>query len=191
MKTVFFGPPGAGKGTQAKGVSTEFSIPHISTGDMLRAAVAAQTPLGLEVKQIIDSGQLVPDNTIVALIAERILETDCASGYILDGFPRTVVQAEALNKMLSSRNEGLDVVILFDVPTKEVLSRMEARRQSEGRADDSSETQRERLQVYEKQTAPLIEYYQQAGLLRRVDGMGSVEEIQQRLVSSLKTALQS
>jgi adenylate kinase len=185
MRVVFLGPPGAGKGTQAKRIAGEFSIPHISTGDILRAAVQAGTELGLEAKKIMDSGQLVPDSTIVAIIEERISEPDCSSGYILDGFPRTVPQAEALAEMLSSRREGIDAVLLFDVPAAEVLRRMEARRLSEGRSDDSAETQRERLKVYEAQTAPLIEYYNSAGLLRTVSGIGTLEEIQKRLVSEL------
>ncbi|MCL4125744.1 UNVERIFIED_CONTAM: hypothetical protein GTU68_047153 [Idotea baltica] len=186
MKTVFLGPPGAGKGTQAKMIAAEFGIPHISTGEMLRSAVAAATPLGLEVKQVMDSGQLVPDKTIVAIIEERISEDDCVSGYILDGFPRTVIQAESLTSMLAARDDGLDVVILFEVAAQEVLARMESRREREGRVDDSAETQLERLKVYERQTAPLIDYYQNANLLRRVQGVGTVEEIQQRLVTALK-----
>ena len=186
MRTVFLGPPGAGKGTQAKGVASQFGIPHISTGDMLRASVAAATPLGLEVKQIIDSGQLVPDKTIVAIIEDRISQADCAKGYILDGFPRTVIQAEALDEMLKNRGENLDAVVLFDVPSEEVLKRMEARREKEGRVDDSADTQRERLKVYEAQTAPLIDFYRNAQILRPVDGIGSIDEIQERLVGALK-----
>lgn len=185
MRIIFLGPPGAGKGTQAKRIATEFSIPHISTGDMLRAAVEAGTELGKYAKHIMDSGQLVPDETIIALIEQRVSEPDCSDGYILDGFPRTVPQAESLGSMLAARGESIDVVLLFDVPAEEVLRRMESRRASEGRADDASETQRERLKVYEAQTAPLIDFYKANGLLRVVSGVGSVEEIQRRLVAEL------
>ena len=185
------GPPGAGKGTQANLTAKELGVAHISTGEMLRSAVEDQTTLGSRVKEIMDSGQLVPDDLMVSLISERVMATDCTTGYILDGFPRTVAQANSLDAMLKVKEESLDVALYFDVAAEEVLSRLAGRREQEGRADDSTETQRERLRVYEEQTLPLIDYYDEKGLLRKVDGIGSVEEIQARVVEVLKACQSS
>ena len=185
MKLVFLGPPGAGKGTQAKLVAANRGIVHISTGDMLRQAVAAGTAIGKQVKEIMESGQLVSDDLIVAVIAERINESDCKGGYILDGFPRTVAQAQALEAMLAARKESLDAVVYFSIPNEELLSRLENRRVQENRADDNVEAQRERLKVYEQQTAPLVEFYRSKQMLREIDAQGSVEQIQSALVTLL------
>ncbi len=181
------GPPGAGKGTQAKIAAKELGVAHISTGEMLRAAVDAGSILGNRVKQIMERGQLVPDDLMVSLISERVLEPDCQAGYILDGFPRTVSQANSLDAMLEVKGEKLDLALYFDVPSTEVLNRLEMRRVQEGRSDDTIATQRERLKIYEEQTFPLIDYYTSNGLLKKVDGMGDVEEIQARVVEVLKS----
>ncbi len=185
MKVVFLGPPGAGKGTQARLLAERKSIAHISTGEMLRAAVAAGTDLGKQVKDIIDSGKLVPDALMVALIEERVKAADCAKGYILDGFPRTVPQAEALATMLSATGVKLDAVVYFDVSESDLLRRLEHRRGVEQRADDSIETQLERLRVYREQTAPLVDFYRAKGALSSVDAAGSVDEVYLKLGQAL------
>lgn len=181
MKLIFLGPPGAGKGTQAKICAEKLSVAHISTGDMLRAAVSEGSELGQKVKSIMDSGQLVPDDLIVDLIRERVKKEDCASGYILDGFPRTVPQAVALDEMLSESENKIDKIILFTLSLDALMSRLSARRNAESRADDTAETQQERLRVYEQQTAPLIDYYRTSGQLVEVNASGTIEEVQAEL----------
>lgn len=185
MKVVFLGPPGAGKGTQAKLLAERKRIAHISTGEMLRAAVAAGSDLGKQVKDIIDSGKLVPDALMVALIQDRVKAVDCAEGYILDGFPRTVPQAEALAEMLKSNGVALDAVVYFEVSEADLLRRLEHRRGVEQRADDSVATQLERLRVYREQTAPLVDFYRAKGALTSVDAAGSVDEVYSKLDSAL------
>jgi adenylate kinase len=177
MRLVFLGAPGVGKGTQAKLLSQEKQIPHISTGDILRAAIKGGSSLGLKVKSIIDSGQLVPDELIIELIKERTKESDCKIGYIFDGFPRTIPQAEALKEILGERGEKLDYVICFELEESEILKRLAGRREAESRVDDDQETQKKRLEVYNQQTAPLIDYYQQSGLLKIVDASGNMEQV--------------
>ena len=191
MRIVFMGPPGAGKGTQARLSAKELGIAHISTGEMLRSAVEAESVLGSRVKEIMDDGQLVPDDLMVSLISERVVEPDCLKGYILDGFPRTVAQANSLDVMLEAKEEQLDLALYFDVPSAEVLNRLEQRRELEGRTDDTSATQQERLRVYEEQTLPLIDYYRGKGLLKKIDGLGNVEEIQLRVVEVLRACQSS
>lgn len=185
LKLVFLGPPGAGKGTQAKLLSERRQIAHISTGDMLRAAVKEGSDLGKRVQTIIDAGQLVPDDLIVDLIRERISQSDCERGFILDGFPRTVAQAQALQRMLGERGESLSKVVFFNVRREDIRNRLDHRRGNEARADDSAEVQEERLRIYQEQTAPLIEFYQNLGLLHRLEAGGAIEEVQERLVQSL------
>lgn len=185
MRMIFLGAPGAGKGTQAQIFAENNGVAHISTGAMLRDAVSRGTELGKKVRPIMEAGDLVPDDLMVALIAERIDQADCAQGYILDGFPRTVVQAETLDKMLMSRGEALTHVVLFDVTEEAVLKRLEGRRSIEARADDNAEVQMERLRVYKQKTAPLIDYYQKTGQLINVNGDADINEVQQRLIAAV------
>ena len=204
MNIILLGPPGAGKGTQAKMLIDAYSIPQISTGDMLREAVKNQTPLGLEAKKFMDAGQLVTDEVVIGLVKERIAKPDCASGFMLDGFPRTVAQAEALDKVLDKMSKNIDHVVSIEVPSAELMGRLTGRRtckscgqgfhvmfdppKAEGkcdkcggelyqRDDDNETTVGNRLKVYESQTKPLIDYYQGKGLLRPIDGVGPIDAI--------------
>ncbi|AQS91063.1 adenylate kinase [Gluconobacter albidus] len=179
MNIILLGPPGAGKGTQAKRLETLYGFKQISTGDMLRAEVAAGTAIGNEAKAIMEKGQFVPDPIIVAMIQNRIAQPDCQRGFILDGFPRTESQAEALDAMLSHRSLTIGAVILLDVNEDELVDRIASRRGEDGtrRPDDNPEVVRARLDVYRKQTAPILPYYQKAGRLLHVDGMKDVEAV--------------
>ena len=181
MRTVFIGPPGAGKGTQAERLVARYELAHLSTGDMLRAARDAQTEVGRKADRYMSQGELVPDEIIVQIIAERLAEPDCQAGYLLDGFPRTIAQAEALDRMLAERNTPLDVVLELQVPEEELFRRLAGR----GRADDKPEVIRQRLVAYRQQTEPLLDYYGKAGLLKSVDGLGSVDEIFDRIKALL------
>jgi adenylate kinase len=176
MRIVFIGPPGAGKGTQAERLVKTYSMAHLSTGDMLRAARDAKTPVGVEADRYMSSGALVPDEIIVAIIAERLESADCQKGYLLDGFPRTIAQAEALDKMLAAKKTPLDVVLELQVPEEELFQRLAGR----GRADDTPDVIRQRLVAYRKQTEPLLAYYGQRKLLTTINGLGTVDEIFQR-----------
>ena len=204
MKIVLLGPPGAGKGTQAKSISNRYSIPHISTGDIFRKNISEETPLGIEAKQYMDNGQLVPDEVTINMVKDRLTWEDCKNGYLLDGFPRTVAQAEALQEFLDSRNENLDTALCIEVPSSFILERMTGRRvcgscgasyhvkfnptKVEGicdvcgsevvqRKDDREDTVRERLDVYERQTQPLIDFYKEKNLLSTVDGTKAINEV--------------
>lgn len=208
MNLVLFGPPGAGKGTQAKFIVDSFKIPQISTGDMLRAAVRDQTALGLVAKQIMESGGLVPDEVVLGIVRERIVLSDCDNGFVLDGFPRTIPQADALVSILHGLNKKIDHVISLDLDNAEIVQRLSGRRtcsscgkgyhilndppKSEGicdscqavliqREDDREDTVKNRLAVYDQQTAPLKDYYEHAGLLRHIDGSGSIQDIQRQI----------
>jgi adenylate kinase len=173
MRIVFIGPPGAGKGTQAEKIIAKYQPAHLSTGDMLRAARDAKTKVGLEADQYMSSGQLVPDGVIIGIISDRLKADDCKKGYLLDGFPRTIAQAEALDKMLADSETPLDVVLELKVPDEELFKRLAGR----GRADDKPEVIRERLVAYNKQTSPLLDYYGKEGLLKTIEGLGTVDEI--------------
>jgi adenylate kinase len=212
MNIILLGPPGAGKGTQAKRLIDRYGIPQISTGDMLRAALKEGTPLGLEAKKFMDKGELVPDSVVIGLVKERIQKSDCAKGYMLDGFPRTVGQAEALDKMLSELSQKVDDVISIEVPSEELLGRLTGRRTCRAcgagfhvmfdppkkagtcdkcggelyqRDDDNETTVKSRLDVYDKQTKPLIDYYQKQAKLRGIPGVGAMEEIFGRITAVL------
>jgi len=173
MKMIFIGPPGAGKGTQAERIVQKYSVAHLSTGDMLRAARDAKTEIGLEADKYMSTGQLVPDSVVIGIIAERLKAADCQKGFLLDGFPRTIAQAEALDQMLAENKMPLDVVLELKVPEEELFNRLAGR----GRADDHPEAIRQRLTSYSNQTMPLLDYYSKQNLLKSIDGLGTVEEI--------------
>lgn len=185
MNVIFLGPPGAGKGTQGALLSQRVGIPRIVTGDLLRAAVTEGTPLGAKAKFYMDDGLLVPDEVIVGLI-EGILESgEAASGVIMDGFPRTVAQAEAVDELLSARADKVDAVITFDVPEDELVRRILGRAGDEGRSDDTAETIRRRLAVYERETEPVIDFYRNRGIVKEILGTGAVEEVAARVQEAL------
>ncbi len=179
MNLIFLGPPGAGKGTQAGRVETAHGLVQLSTGDMLRAAVAAGTDIGKQAKEIMERGDLVPDEVVVKIISDRIEEKDCANGFILDGFPRTTGQAEALDKMLEEKGLKLNAVIEIRVDDSILVDRIRTRASETGgdRADDNEETLKKRLEVYHAQTAPLIPYYESQDKLMVVDGMKSIDDV--------------
>lgn len=184
MRIILFGPPGAGKGTQAKLLEESLNVPQLSTGDMFRSAIKNQTPLGLKVKSIMDSGNLVSDEVVVEMVQETIAKSEYAKGYILDGFPRTVAQAEAFDALLADRGEKVDAFVAMEVPEDELVSRLVNRGQ--GREDDTPEKIKVRLKVYEQETAPVMEHYSKKGMFKSVNGLGTVEEIQQRLIDAIK-----
>ncbi len=204
MNLILLGPPGSGKGTQAKLIVEKYGIPQISTGDMLREAVAKGTELGKEAKKYMDAGQLVPDEVVIGIVKERLQQPDCEKGFILDGFPRTIAQAEALDKILEEMGKKIDAVINIQVPEEEVVKRIVNRRTCKNcgavyhliynppkednkcdkcggelyqRDDDKEETVRKRYQVYKEQTEPLVEYYAKKGILYNIDGTKSIEEV--------------
>lgn len=191
MRMILLGPPGAGKGTQAKRIEERYSIKQLSTGDMLRAAIAAGSEIGLMAKDIMARGDLVPDDVVVEIVSDRIDGTDCRNGFILDGFPRTVSQAEALERLLENKGIRLDAVVELAVDDEILIRRIEKRAQeSTGgpRADDNADALKKRLDVYHAQTAPLIAFYEGRGLLRSVDGMADVESVTEQIVSVLEAA---
>ncbi len=185
MNIILFGPPGSGKGTQAKTLVSERSWVQLSTGDMLRAAKAAGSELGKRVAAIIDSGELVSDEIVIELIRERLPEAEAAGGAIFDGFPRTVAQAEALDKLLAERSSAVDTVVELKVVDEEIVERLVKRAEQEGRSDDTEEVIRNRLKVYYDQTAPLIPFFADQGKLKEVNGMGSMEEVAAAIAAAL------
>ena len=212
MKIIMLGAPGAGKGTQAKQIADKYHIPHISTGDIFRANIKNNTELGKKAKTYMDKGELVPDELVVDLIMDRFKEADCANGYVLDGFPRTIPQAEALDKALAANNETVDYAINVEVPDENIINRMSGRRACVGcgatyhiefnptkvegicdacgeklilRDDDKPETVKNRLSVYHEQTQPLIDYYSKKGVLAEVDGTQSMENVFNAIVDVL------
>ncbi|QUS54450.1 adenylate kinase [Pseudovibrio brasiliensis] len=189
MRLILLGPPGAGKGTQAGRLVAAHGIVQLSTGDMLRAAVAAETEVGLKVKDVLTRGELVSDDLICSIISDRIDQADCAKGFILDGFPRTIAQADALGELLEKKDQRLDAVVQLKVDEGILLERIEtrARESAEVRSDDNAESLKKRLAVYNEQTAPLIEYYGERNMLMTVDGMKSVDEVAAEIDTILST----
>lgn len=212
MRMIFLGAPGVGKGTQADLIASRYQVPKISTGDLLREGVAKQTPLGMKAKGYMDRGDLVPDAVVIGLVQEKLDAAECSSGFLLDGFPRTVAQADKLSELLAAKGLSLDNVVYFVLPQEEIVRRLSGRRncskcpavyhidsippKRDGvcdqcgaelvqRSDDRPETVQSRLTVYEQQTAPLIDYYKRKNLLSELDGSGSVETVQARLVALL------
>ena len=188
MKLIFLGPPGAGKGTQAARIEVAYEIPQLSTGDMLRAAVAEGTETGRQAKDIMARGDLVPDDVVVGIISERIQAADCANGFILDGFPRNVSQARALDGVLVEKGVNLDAVIELAVDPEILIARILKRAQESAdgpRDDDTEEALQHRLRVYEEQTAPVADFYAEKGILRTLDGMQEIDEVTQQIRSAL------
>lgn len=212
MKIILLGPPGAGKGTQAKLITEKYSIPHISTGDIFRKNISEKTPLGIEAKRYMDNGQLVPDEVTIGIVNDRLSMNDCENGFLLDGFPRTVKQAEALDSFLSSNEQKIDTALLIEVPKEFILERMTGRRVCSAcgasyhikfnrpkvenkcdicggplvqRKDDTEETVKERLDVYDRQTQPLIQYYKEKNILAKVDGTEEIGKVFEKICDVL------
>ena len=185
MNIILLGPPGAGKGTQAKHLTNTFGLKQLSTGDMLRAAIEGGSNLGKQVQLIVDAGDLVPDNIMIEMITTRITRADCAGGFILDGFPRTVLQAETLNEVLSQKKIKIDHVIALDVELDSLLDRIRNRAleaaAEQRRQDDDEETLKHRLNVYKEQTAPILPYYEKLGVLKTLDGMLTPDEVRKKI----------
>ena len=188
MRIVLLGPPGAGKGTQAARVACRFDAPHVATGDIFRANVAEGTELGRAAQEYMDRGDLVPDDVVIAMVMERLAERDCQSGFVLDGFPRTVNQAEALDRQLVKLGTPLEAALSFDVTEEELLRRLAGRAAAQHRADDAEQTIRHRLEVFAIKTRPLIDYYRHRRLLTMVDGVGRVDEVTLRILGGLPSA---
>lgn len=215
MRVAFLGPPGAGKGTQARELARAWSVPHIATGDILREAVAAGTPLGHDAKRYMDEGALVPDDVIIRMTAERLAKPDTAAGFILDGFPRTIAQAEALDRLLKELNQSLERVLYFEVPDEELIRRLTGRRvcrrcghtfhlvsapparadvcdacggELYQREDDQEATVRHRLQVYERQTAPLLDHYRARHLISSIGGAGDIAKVRAEIRRTVEGA---
>lgn len=189
MRIVLLGPPGSGKGTQAKLLVKQLGIPHISTGALLRDAAQKGTELGLQAKALTDKGELVPDKVMSGMLEERLKDKDVANGFILDGYPRNLAQAGSLEALLERLDQPVDEAILIDIGAERIIGRIAKRAQEEGRADDTEETVRNRLRVYEEQTAPVADFYAERGLLTRVLGEGGIDEIFQRLMSILNLGM--
>ena len=185
MRLILMGPPGAGKGTQAKVISGRLGIPAVSTGDIFRANVSEGTPLGLEAKRYMDAGDYVPDEVTNAMVRDRLSQDDAVEGFLLDGYPRTVAQVAELDAMLGDAGGALDAVVVLTVDDEELVQRLLHRAETEGRTDDTEDVIRHRQDVYNEQTAPLIAVYADRGLLLEVDGMGAVDEVTERVFSAL------
>ena len=191
MRLILMGPPGAGKGTQAKFVADHFKVPAISTGDIFRANVTAGTELGVEAKRYMDAGDYVPDEVTNLMVRNRIDERDAEPGFLLDGYPRTVAQVEELDGMISFTGHSLDAAVVLTVDQDELVSRLVQRAEVEGRADDTEDVIRRRQEIYAEQTEPLIGVYRERGLLIEVDGMGEVDEVTRRIFDALDVVPQS
>lgn len=188
MRLVLLGAPGSGKGTQAARLKSDLGVPHISTGDMLRAAVKAGTPVGLKAKAVMDAGKLVSDDILLAMLEERLAQADAKAGFILDGYPRNLAQAAALDDLLARIGKPLSAVVKLDVPNETIIGRCEIRFEAEHRRDDNPEVVRDRLKVYAEQTAPVADFYAQRGKLQVVDGVGALDEVTARVKRALAAA---
>ena len=186
MRLVLLGAPGSGKGTQAARLKAELGVPHISTGDMLRAAVASGTTMGLKAKAVMDAGQLVSDDILLGMLEERLSQDDARAGFILDGYPRNLAQADALDHLLARLGQPLDAVVKLDVPNEAIIARCEIRFKAEGRADDNPDTVRKRLAIYAEQTAPVADFYARRGKLQVVDGVGELGDVTARVKRALR-----
>src|SRR3954447_1282218 len=191
MRLLIMGPPGAGKGTQAKYIAEHFKIPAISTGDIFRANVSQGTPLGVEAKRFMDAGEYVPDELTNLMVRNRIDEPDAGRGFLLDGYPRTLAQVEELDGMIKHTGHALDAVVVLTVDEEELVQRLLQRAETEGRADDTEDVVRRRQEVYHDQTAPLIGVYRDRGLMIEVDGMGEVDEVSKRVFDALVDVMES
>lgn len=187
MRLVLLGPPGSGKGTQAARLKVELGVPHISTGDMLRAAVAAGTPQGLKAKEVMNAGKLVSDDILLGMLEERLSQDDVKNGFILDGYPRNLAQADALDHLLAKIGQPLDAVVKLDVPNEVIIGRCEIRFKAEHRHDDDPEVVRDRLQIYAEQTAPVADFFARRGKLQVVDGVGELDEVTARVKRALSS----
>ncbi|MBO0769823.1 MAG: adenylate kinase [Actinobacteria bacterium] len=186
MRIVLLGPPGAGKGTQAARISDRYAVPVLATGDVLKAQIEAATPLGQEAAAYVSMGELVPDGVVTAMVRDRLIQSDCAGGFILDGYPRTLPQAESLTEMLTECGQQLDAVVELQVDAAEVLARIRLRAVAQDRRDDDEQTARHRLRVFAAETAPLREFYSERGLLVSVPGTGPAEQVTQRIITALE-----
>lgn len=186
MRIVLMGPPGAGKGTQAAVISRELGIPHISTGEIFRKNVGEGSELGVQAKEYMDRGEYVPDSVVNAMVADRLAQVDAGHGFLLDGYPRTAPQVAELNGILADGGHSLDAAVEITADTEEVVQRLLKRAQVEGRADDTEDVIRRRMQVYATETEPLTRMYAEQGVLRQVDGMGSVDEVSGRILAALR-----
>jgi adenylate kinase len=191
MRLIIMGPPGAGKGTQAKFIAEHFKIPAISTGDIFRANVTNGTPLGVEAKRFMDAGEYVPDEVTNLMVRDRIDQPDAVSGFLLDGYPRTLSQVEELDGMIKFTGHELDAVLVVTVDQDEIVQRLLQRAQVEGRTDDTEDVIRRRQEVYTEETEPLIEIYRDRGILIEIDGMGEVEDVTQRIFDALDVVPES
>jgi adenylate kinase len=185
MRLVLLGAPGSGKGTQATRLREHLQVPHISTGDLLRAAVKAGTELGLKAKAVMESGGLVSDDIVLGMLEERLTAGDTGNGFVLDGYPRNLAQANALDALLGRLGQPVDIAVQLDVDTELLITRLAGRAQAEGRADDSPEAVRHRLTVYNDATAPVVDFYRNTGRLACVDGVGGMDEVFQRIIATL------
>jgi adenylate kinase len=186
LNLLVLGPQGAGKGTQAKRIAAEYEIPHVSTGDMFRAAIAAGSDLGQQVEPILASGKLVPDEITIALIRDRLAQPDARNGFVLDGFPRNLAQAEALDEMLGEIGRGLDAILFFDLPDEVVTERLLRRGEDEGRADDAPDVIAERLRTYHEYTEPVVEHYRVTGRLVPLHGERAIDEVWNEVQAALE-----